>query len=351
MPTRDPARAAASARPARELIKPPRLRRDATLGVVSLSAPVAADCPRRFERGCQALRDLGYRLKVPEATRAKHRYMAGSVESRVRALVELWEDDEVDAIISTIGGSCTHQLLEHLPFERFRDKPKVFIGYSDTTTLHLALQVEAGLVSFYGPAVMPQLGEHGGPSEYTRRELERAIHGPGLGEVSESAGWIEERLAWETADDRPRMLVHGSSRRCLRAGSAQGRLIVANAGCLLLLAGTRYFPDLHDAVLILEEDETESPDTIDRFFTQLRHLGVFERIAALGVGRFPKDVELDDETLDEIIERSVGPRSLPILVGLEVGHVDPITTLPIGIRARLDASERRLTLLESPTRE
>lgn len=332
------------------LVKPARLKRGAMLGVVSLSAPVAAACPGRFERSCQALRNLGYRVRVSPAAQQQHRYMAGSVESRVQALVELWNDDEVDAIISTIGGHSTHQLLEYLPYELFRARPKPLIGYSDTTTLQLALYSQAGLVSFYGPALMSQFGEYGGPTAYTWSGFENALHTAGLGPVPVAPGWIEERLPWDKADIRPRTLVEGSSRRCLRPGSARGRLIVANAGCLLLLAGTRYFPNLDGSVLVLEEDETETPASIDRYFTQLRHLGVFERIAALGVGRFPKEVQLEDAALDELVERSVGRRSLPILLGLEVGHVEPITTLPIGTEAELDAGSRRLTLLESPTR-
>ncbi len=333
------------------LVKPRRLAPGSTLGIVSLSSPLPAQLPRRFERGCQALRDLGYQLRVPAAARAQHRYMAGSVESRVGSLVELWEDDEVDAIVSSIGGHSAHQLLEHLPFERLRARPKPFIGYSDTTTFQLALYSQARLVSFYGPALMPQFGEFGGPVAYTWSGFERALHTAGVGPVPAAPGWIEERLRWDELDTRPRALVPGSSRRCLRPGRARGPLIVANAGCLLLLAGTRYFPELDGAVLILEEDETESPGTIDRYFTQLRHLGVWERIAALGVGRFPKEVELEDAALDELIERSVGPRRIPILLGLEVGHVEPMTTLPIGTLAELDAGALSLALLESPTED
>jgi muramoyltetrapeptide carboxypeptidase len=331
------------------LVKPARLSPGATLGVVSLSSPVAALCPGRFERACAALRGLGYQLRVPEAARARHRYMAGTVEMRVRSLIELWEDDGVHAILSCIGGHSTHQLLEHLPFERFRARPKAFIGYSDTTTLQLALYSQAGLVSFYGPALMPQFGEHGGPTPYTAQCFAQVLHAPGVGPVPRAPGWIDERLRWDEADTRPRALIPGNSRRCLRAGSARGPLVVANAGCLLLLAGTRYFPELQGSVLILEEDESESPSTIDRYFTQLRHLGVFERIAALGVGRFPREVQLEDEALDEIIERSVGPRPIPIALGLEVGHVEPVATLPIGTQAELDAGGCSLLLLESPT--
>jgi muramoyltetrapeptide carboxypeptidase len=329
-----------------EPLEPSRLSHGATIGVVSLSAPVAADCPRRFERGCQALRDLGYDVRVPDAARTRHRYMAGSVEARVKALVELWDDDSVDAIISVIGGSSTHQLLEYVPYERLARKPKAFIGYSDTTTLQLALYSQVGLVSFYGPAIMPQFGEFGGPHEYTLAQFQKALHTSARGAVDEAPGWIEERLPWERADTRPRALISGSTRRCVRGGAAEGRLIVANAGCLCLLAGTRYFPDLNGAILILEEDETEKPETVDRFFTHLRHLGVFQVISALGVGRFPKEVGLDDATLDELLERAVGPLPIPILAGLEVGHVDPITTLPIGVRAILDAGARTLTLSE-----
>jgi muramoyltetrapeptide carboxypeptidase len=330
---------------AQSLLLPPRLKHGATLGVVSLSAPVVADFPRRFERGCHALSELGYRVCVPSATRAKHRYMAGSVQARVDALLELWMAPDVDGIISTIGGSCTHQLLEYLPYEAFRQRPKMFIGYSDTTSFQMALYSQSGLSSFYGPALMPQFGEHGGPAPYTRALFQDALHNEARGLIPEAPGWIEEQLAWDKTDTRPRALIHGSTRRCVRPGTASGPLIVANAGCLLLLAGTRYFPDLEGALLIIEEDETETPQSIDRYFTQLRHLQVFERIAGLGIGRFPKSVGVDDALLDELIERAVGPRAIPILAGLEVGHVDPIATLPIGAPARLDATTRQLELL------
>jgi hypothetical protein len=184
----------------RSIVKPPRLSKGATLGIVSLSSPVPGQLPRRFARACQSLRDLGYQLRVPEAACAQHRYMAGSVESRVRALVELWDDDGVDAIVSTIGGHSTHQLLEYLPFERFRDRPKAFIGYSDTTALQIALYTQAGLVSFYGPALMPQFGEFGGPVAYTLSELERMLHTAGLGPVSLlwRSGAFPGKFSWRT---------------------------------------------------------------------------------------------------------------------------------------------------------
>ena len=332
-----------------QILKPRRLRSGSVVGVVSLSAPIAADCPRRFERGCEALARLGYEVRVSPGAKDKHRYMAGSVENRVRNLVNLWTDPDVDAIVSTIGGTCLHQLLPHLPFELFRRKPKAFIGYSDTTTLHLCLFSMSGLVSFYGPAIMPQFGEFGGLPAYTRDGLTHVVAGDGVGPIQPALVQIEERLSWDKADNRPRELVPVQTRRCLRPGTAHGPLVVANAGCLLLLAGTQYFPDLTGTILLLEDDESETPETLDRYFTQLSQIGVLDKIAALGVGRFPKEVGIDNDTLDDLLLRTVPKPSIPILTGLEFGHVDPMATLPIGTRASLDAAKLELVLTESST--
>lgn len=317
--------------------------------VLSLSSATAASFPGRYARGVEYLRSAGYQVTEGASAREAFFHMAGPPEARVADLLAAWRDPGVDIILSVIGGHSTAQILDAIPFAELRETPKVVVGYSDTTSLLTALYARAGIVTFYGPALMPQFGEAGGPIDYTLKQFERvALGNDPRGPVAPAAGRVDERLSWDVDDNRPRTVIPGSTRRCFRPGSAEGVLVPANIGTLLSLAATPFFPNLEGAILVAEEDDTESPDSVDRFFTQLRQSGILRRLAGLVVGRFPAAVRLGDESLDDILRRATEGTDLPVLVGFEAGHVDPICTLPLGIRARLDAVGLTLHLLESP---
>jgi muramoyltetrapeptide carboxypeptidase len=134
----------------------------------------------------------------------------------------------------------------------------------------------------------------------------------------------------------------------LRSGTARGRIIAGNLGTMLLLAGTPYWPDLRGAILCVEEDENETPATVDRCFTQLRHLGVYDVIAGLVVGRFPPTVGFSKEdSLEEILLTATRGCTFPIGIDFDFGHWDPIFVLPNGVQAELSVTETaRLTILE-----
>jgi len=152
-------------------------------------------------------------------------------------------------------------------------------------------------------------------------------------------------------DTRPRTEIANNERRAFRSGTARGRLVPANMGALLLTAGTRYFPNLSDAILVLEDDEVETPATIDRYMTQLRHLGVFQKARGLVMGRFPTSVGMSQGALDDILERSLAGTSLPVMTGFEIGHVDPIATIPMGVRGTLNADAKSLSVDESAVKQ
>jgi muramoyltetrapeptide carboxypeptidase len=280
--------------------------------------------------------------------------MSAPPEARAQDFMDAWLDPRVDGVISSIGGSVTNQILEHLDFERLAAAPpKALIGYSDTTVLMVALHARLGLVSFQGPAVLPQFGEYGGLHPFAREAFHAVVGDPcGVSAAwtfPEAPGLIREHLRWEREDERPRALVPQATRRCLRPGRATGPLLPANLGCLLLLAGTPLFPRTEGVLLVLEEDEAETPESLDRYLTHLRSLGVMHRAGGLVFGRLPEAVGASDEVVDELLLRATRGTHLPLLVGFEMGHVDPALTVPIGVRAELDAGAKTLTLLEAPT--
>ena len=131
-----------------------------------------------------------------------------------------------------------------------------------------------------------------------------------------------------------------------RRGQAEGIIVGGNLGTLLLLVATEYMPDLDGKILFVEEDEDETPMTVDRLFTQLRHVGAFGRIAGLVIGRFPASVGFSDQdSLTMILDEALAGYDVPVLYDVDFGHGDPIFTFPIGGRCRLDASNRTLRLL------
>lgn len=332
-----------------QLIRPPRLQAGDLIGVVSPSSPVAHFVPRRLKRGVAELERLGFRVRLGRHATERRGHTAGSIQDRVVDLHEMFADPEVKAIITTIGGHSSHQLLDELDYDLIAANPKIFMGYSDITALHLGIHARTGLVTFLGPAVLPQFGEAGGLMLYVRQAFERTVcTAIPAGELQPSPEVVAETLRWDLEDDRPRRTTVNPGPRPLRSGVARGRIVAGNLGTMLLLAGTPYWPDLRGAILCVEDDETETPATVDRYFTQLRHMGVYDVIAGLVVGRFPPSVGFSaEDSLEEILLTATRGYSFPIGIDFDFGHWDPIFVLPNGVEAELSVGETaRLAILE-----
>jgi muramoyltetrapeptide carboxypeptidase len=268
----------------------------------------------------------------------------------VADLHAMFADPEVRAIICTIGGFNANQLFELLDFDLIAANPKLFVGFSDITGLHGAIHARTGLATMIGPALLAQFGEHGGVHPYTWDAFERvAMHAESAGVFRQPAVWYPERLWWDEQDDRPRTAEPAPPWRTVRAGRAEGPIVAGNVNTLLLLNGTPWWPQLDGALLCLEDDEDYGkPWMVERQLVQLRQLGVFERAAGLAYGRIhPESGFESPEWIDEILLRVTAGTELPVAVGLDFSHTDPLLTLPWGVRARLDAGDEvTLELLE-----
>ena len=329
---------------------PTRLHIGDTIGICSPSSPVAAHCPKRLKRGIEELKRLGFNVKVAPNTLKINEYMAGTVEERVEDLHYLFADQEVKAIITTIGGTCSHQLLLHLDYELIKNNPKILLGYSDITALHLAIYQRTGLTTYLGPAVLPQFGEYGGLLSYTQEHfIQTLIHGERI-EYSPSSAYVMEHLWWDEEDNRSREQRGNQGPRAVMEGEAEGKIIAANMGTMLLLAGTSYFPDLDGAILCIEDDPEETPSSIDRYLTQLGHMGVYSKINGLIVGRFHDNVGFKESQLEDILLRVTKGYDLPVVTDLDFGHTDPMFILPNGIKAKLTVHGKEIgfTLMGDP---
>ncbi len=330
------------------VIRPPALRPGDTVGIVSPGSPVASFVPRRLARGAAELERCGFRVVVGASATERTGHTAGTIEQRVEDLHRFFADDDVRAIVATIGGYNSHALLEELDFDLIAAHPTILSGYSDNSALLAGIHAATGLVTFMGPMLLTDWAEFDGLFPFTWEQWERvAMRATPAGEVPVAVAWTAERTQWDEADGRPRVLEPNPGPKSVRAGVAEGPLAPTHASTLLLLVGTPWWPSLDGAVLAVEfaEEEAEA-GFVDRFFTQMRHIGAYDRLAGIAIGRSHPAGGLTDDALAEIVRRATRGFELPIATGFDFGHTEPRCTLPWGVRTRLDAGAPSLALVE-----
>lgn len=338
-----------------ELTKPPRVRPGDTVAVVSPSFGAVGRWPHRVERGRAYLESLGLDVRLmPNAARSES-WVSAPAEARAADIHEAFLDERVAVVLAGIGGNHSNQLLPHLDYDLIGAHPKVFQGYSDVTVLHWALAKQAGLSTFHGPALVLELGEFPEVLPYTDRFLRAAWFGEEPIAYAAAETWTDELLDWNEKLDltRPRELRESEGWIAVRGGAAAGPLL---GGCLETvcwhLKGSAAWVDPAGTILFLEtSEEAPSPAHVDGYLTDLEQLGVFDAAAGLVFGR-PYGYTADDaKLLWDVVAQRTEPSAIPVLANVDLGHADPMLTLPIGCPARLDAEGERFVLLEPPTAE
>jgi len=320
------------------LRRPAALRAGDTVAIVSPSAGAAADFPERLQRAMTVLeRRLGlHAVVMPNASRRRG-WVSGSIEERVDDLHAAFSDPAIKGIVCSIGGYHSAQMLGSLDMELIAGNPKVFCGYSDITCLHHALHGGAGFVTFYGPAMLPDFGEWPEPDDFLLTQFRRAVmETEPLGELPTPATFMDEYLDWTLDRTRPRVRRRAQPLLALRPGVAEGPLL---AGCLPvgnLLLGTRWAPAYEGTVLVLETPPDYGPADADRDLWHLRNAGALASVAGLVVGR-PKGLDgRATHELHAVALSATEAYGYPVVANLDAGHTEPMLTLPIGARARID---------------
>jgi muramoyltetrapeptide carboxypeptidase len=324
-----PALAAPPVRPL-ELIKPPRLRPGAVIGLV---APGGYTTDTAIDKAVRNIESLGWRVKQGANLRAAFGNYAGTPQQRLDDLHAMFADPQVDAIWAIRGGSGCISLLAGLDYALIRAHPKILLGYSDITALHLAIHRHAGLVTFHGPVAASTL------SDYAMEQLLAVLTDPQprtvipMSSANAYRGLSEPLYAVRT--------VHG--------GTATGILMGGNLSMVSALAGTPYAADIAGALLFLEE-VNEAPYRIDRWMTQLDLAGGFRNAAAVIVGICENcGPEPDDPslTLDQTLALHLDPLAIPAVTGYSIGHIRHQCTLPVGVMATLDTRRQTIVLHEA----
>ena len=346
------------------LIKPKRLRPGDTVAIVSLSSGMLGD--KEFIHKYYLARERlegQYGLRVvamPNALRGRE-YLDLHPEARAADFMDAFRDDSIRAVISSIGGDDTIRLLPYVDFDVLRAHPKIFTGFSDTTTNHFMLH-KAGVISYYGPCVMCNFSEYVRINEYTDAMIRKTFfHPEPTLDIPPAPYWYDdedERIWWKEENMNTSKPYHPDDRgyEVIQAGPpAEGELL---GGCIDVFPefiGTVLWPEREDwegKLLMVETSEEDMPpEYLTWYLRGLAAQGIFDAVKGVLVGRPARRSRWEDykAAYRRVIGLECGRPDLPILGNLNFGHADPIGVFPLGVRARMDTAARTLTLLESAT--
>jgi muramoyltetrapeptide carboxypeptidase len=318
------------ARPgADDLVLPKQLRSGDLVGLITPSTYVAD--PDRLALATQTLKYFGLRARVGKGVGKKSGYFGNSADERLDDLHTMFRDPEVNAVFAIRGGYGAQQLLDRIDYDLIRSHPKIFLGYSDITALHLAINKYARLVTFHGPIVLSRF------TDFTLDHFRRALFNPKP--IGKLANPPEEGVL------RP-----AHSVRTIRPGRATGPLIGGNLTLVSTTMGTPYEIDTRGKILFLEDIDEETY-RIDRMLTQLRLAKKLEQAAGIIFGECngcaPRDYKPSMESnysLGEVLDAILGPLKVPVVSGLTIGHTSDQLTLPVGVTATLDATAGALEI-------
>lgn len=314
------------------LIRPKALRPGDTVGLITPATYVPD--PDALALAERTLRYFGLRMKMAKNAGKRMGEYQRSIEERLDDLHEMFRDREVSAVFCIRGGYGSMHLLDRIDYDLIRRNPKIFLGYSDITAMHLAIMKRARLVTFHGPMMFASF------TGYTQAHFRRALFEKGpIGVVTNPPDDNQLRPAHEL--------------RAIRGGRATGQLTGGNLTLISTTMGTPFEIETRGRILFLE-DVDEEPHRIDRMLTHLRLAGKFDGVAGVIFGECencgPNDYKPSTVTpysIGEILNNILGSLKVPVLSGLTIGHTDDQLTLPLGVMATLDADKGTLELQEA----
>jgi muramoyltetrapeptide carboxypeptidase len=265
--------------------------------------------------------------------RQRRGFLAGSDRQRAEDLMGMFLDPRVKAMVCARGGYGSARLLPLLDYRAIRQHPKIVVGYSDITSLHLALLKQANLVSFHGPMLSSDFVKEGCPEVTVQGFLRTLMQAAPAGSICQG--------------------YEGGTVSVLRPGRASGPLLGGNICLICAALGTPYLPSFKNRVLFFE-DLDEPPYRFDRMLTQLLNAGLLGQVAGIGIGinrncHDPKARKGGEyrQSLEDVLRDRLRPLGVPVVSGLPFGHVPWNATLPVGVRATLDGDRGDLRI-EAP---
>lgn len=342
--------------------KPNRLRKGDKVAIVSLSNGMLGEREffHKYDLAKKRLEEE-YGLEVvamPNALKGID-YLYQNPKARAEDLMDAFKDPEIKAVFCAIGGDDTIRLLPYIDFDVLRDNPKIFTGFSDTTTNHF-MMFKAGLVSYYGLTVMNNIAEYVDINEYTKEAMEKTLFDPQDRleiKCSDFCSYEKDKIWWmEETQNVPTPRYPNTGYEIVQGtGIVTGELLGGCIDVFLNLLGTSLWPTLEEwkgKFLLLETSEV---DTSEQVFTDilrgLQAQGILDVIHGIVVGKpaFEEKADVYKKALRQVVGFEANRPDLPILFNVNVGHAYPIGVFPLGLTYEIDCDTVTFTLLEKAT--
>ncbi len=307
-------------------ILPARLKKNDLVGLVTPSSSITEV---QLEETVQKLTDLGYRVYYQDSVLDEYGYLAGKDTDRAAEIMHMFSNKNVDAVLCVRGGYGAIRILDLLDYNIIKQNPKLLLGYSDITALHAAIYKKTGLVSFHSPM---------GVSDFNSFAVNTFKQVVAEANANYKYGYKRE----EKTKDNPEFDTY-----TINSGVAEGELSGGNISVLDSIIGTIYEPDFKDKLVYLEEIE-EKTYKVDKMLFHLLAATNLKQASGIVLGVF-KDCNVNEEpgiSLKQALDDLLKPLNVPIAYGLPFGHINYKITIPFGIKARMDADESTLELLE-----
>ena len=301
------------------LIKPRRLTVGDTVGLIS---PASAINQSDLTEVIEFLTAYGFKVKIGEHVLDRYGYLAGRDADRAADVNAMFADERVQAILTLRGGWGCNRILPRLDYDLIRRHPKILMGFSDITSLLLAIIARSGVITFHGPV---------GISTWNWFDL----------------NYVERILLKKEAILMQNLA--GYRVETITTGRTRGRLLGGNLSVLAALVGSPYLPSWKNTILFLE-DVGEEIYRVDRMLTQLKLAGILEQLAGLIFASCSDcDQAEDDEptlSLGQVLSESIAPLGIPAWSGSMIGHIQNNFTVPLGVEVEIDAERGTILMLE-----
>lgn len=301
------------------IIKPPRLRFGDTVGLISPAGIIDSE---DVEQAKQTFTALGLKVKLGRHLLDRYGYLAGKDRNRAGDVSAMFTDKSVKAIIAMRGGWGGNRILPLLNYNSIRANPKIIMGYSDITSLLLAITTRSGLVTFHGPV---------GISTWNNFTWK----------------YVKSILFDAQAVTMNNTLITKLRREIITPGKAKGKLIGGNLSVVNSMLGSPYLPTWKGSILFIE-DIGEDIYRVDRMLTQLKNAGILNQLSGFVFGQCTRCNPSDENslTLMQVLQEHIRPLNIPAWYGSMIGHIKDKFTLPIGIQVEIDANAGIITMLE-----
>lgn len=305
------------------IIKPPRLKVGDTVGLISPAGIIDSEDVLQAR---EIFTSLGLKVKPGRHILDRYGYLAGIDRNRARDVNAMFADKSVKAIIAMRGGWGGNRILPLLNYSSIRANPKIIMGYSDITSLLLAITARSRLVTFHGPVATSTW------NNFTLR-------------------YVRSILFDAQAVAMNNTLITKLNREIITPGKATGKFIGGNLSVINSMLGSSYLPTWKNSILFIE-DIGEDVYRIDRMLVQLKNAGILNQLSGFVFGQCTR-CSMGDEpslTLMQVLQEHIRPLNIPAWYGSMIGHIRDKFTLPLGIKVEIDANTGIIKMLEAAVR-